>query len=411
MKINRGYRVELDLNNKQKTLCMKACGAARWAYNWGLQRKKEEYEKTGKSPSAYTLQSELVKLKKTTVPWLNEVTKWAPGEALRRLDKAFDGFFRRCKLNKHGKLKGKVGYPRFKSRKNGIGSFSVFDCIHVTDKTIYITRVGDLRLKERGYLPTSGVRITSATISEKAGRWFVTVKTEQDIPDPKPSTNPVVGVDLGLKTFATLSDGTTIQSPKALKKNLKKLRSLSRSVSRKQKGSNNRKKAVKRLAKLNMRIANIRNDHLHKVTTMLTKTKSAIGIEDLGVSGMVKNRRLARAINDAGWGEFRRQLEYKGKWYGCEIKVADRFFASSKIHRTCGWKNEDLKLSDRTWICGGCGAVVDRDKNASENLEDVAKGITTVGYTGSKACGLSVSPSSMKAVQDEAGTMQLSQGV
>ena len=411
MLIQRGHKVELDLNNKQKTLCIKACGAARWAYNWGLQRKKEEYEKTGKSPSYMTLHKELVQLKNTTIPWLKEITKWAPQSALRSLDNAFAGFFKRCKLKKQGKLKGKIGYPRFKSRKNGIGSFSVFDCqwFNITDKTIHIARLGTVRLKEHGYFPTAGVKISSATISEKAGRWFVSIKVEQNMPDPQPSTNPVVGVDLGLTTLATMSDGTVVQSPKALKNNLKKLRRLSRSVSRKQKGGKNRKKAVQRLAKLHMKIENIRSDHLHKLTTMLTKTKSAIGIEDLNVAGMVKNKKLARSINDAGWAEFGRQLEYKGQWYGCKIVTADRFYASSKIHNECGWKNENLTLSDRTWVCSGCGKVVDRDLNAAMNLEFVAKGITTVGYTGIYACGhpTSTGPVLPASRVVEAGTEQL----
>lgn len=190
---------------------------------------------------------------------------------------------------------------------------------------------------------------------------------EEDINVPENKPQRAVGVDLGIKRLATCSDGEVFENPKALRSRLKKLQRLSRNVSRKVKGSQNRKKAQKKLAKLHYKIACIRKDTIHKLTTSLTKTKSRIVIEDLNVSGMMKNRRLSRAIADVGLFEMRRQFEYKGKWYGCEIDVADRFYPSSKRCSACGKINKELQLSDREFVCE-CGNEADRDWNASVNL-------------------------------------------
>ena len=175
--------------------------------------------------------------------------------------------------------------------------------------------------------------------------------------------------------MAVCSDGVTFDNPKALRSRLKKLKRLGRAVNRKQKGSQNRKKAARKLARLHYKISNIRKDTLHKITTYLTKNKSCVGIEDLNVSGMMKNHCLAQAIADLGLGEWRRQLEYKGKLYGCGIAVADRFYPSSKMCSVCGCLNESLTLADRSWTCA-CGSVHDRDRNASNNLEKVADSLS-----------------------------------
>jgi putative transposase len=204
-------------------------------------------------------------------------------------------------------------------------------------------------------------------VSEKAGRWFVSLQMEEEINVPeKPKRE--LGVDLGIKSLATCSDGMIFENPKALRSRLKKLQRLSRNVSRKVKGSQNRKKAHKRLAKLHYRIACIRSDTIHKLTSSLTKNKSRIVIEDLNVSGMMKNKRLSRAIADIGLFEVRRQLEYKGRWYGCEIDHADRFYPSSKRCSSCGFIKNDLQLSDRVYVCPVCGLEIDRDVNAAINL-------------------------------------------
>jgi putative transposase len=247
MLVTRAYMAELDLNDEQVTACRRHAGAARWAYNWGLTRKQEAYRATGESPSAVDLHRELTALKKTDMPWLYDVSKCAPQEALRNLDNAFAHFFRRAALKQQGKWKGKLGYPQRKTRKKGLGSFRLTGAIAVFADAVQLPRLGHLRLKERDYLPTSDVHILSATLSERAGHWYVSIQVQQEQTAPA-NTGPVVGVDLGVKTLATLSDGTVLPNPCHLKQRLKKLKRFQRAVSRKVKGSGNRKKAVHCLA-------------------------------------------------------------------------------------------------------------------------------------------------------------------
>jgi len=402
--IQRAYKTELDLNNEQTTACRKHAGAARWAYNWGLARKQESYHATGKSPSAVDLHRKLNALKQTEVPWMYEVSKCAPQEALRNLDSAFTHFFRRCHLKQQGKLRGKVGYPQRKTRKHGLGNFRLTGTIVVFPDAVQLPRLGRLRLKERGYLPTSGVRILSATVGEHAGHWYVSVLVEQEHVAPT-NHGPVVGVDLGVKRLATLSDGTTEANPRHLKQRLRKLKRLQRAVSRKQKGSGNRRKAVRRLANLHRKVANQRANTLHLLTSRLAKTKSVVVMEDLHVAGMLKNHHLAQAIGDVGFGEFRRQLTYKAAWYGCQVIVASRWEPSSKTCSGCGWVDEDLSLADRTFCCERCGQVLDRDLNAAINLAQLAGSSSdSQNACGEDGAGLGhvalVKPSPMKQEPD-----------
>lgn len=359
----RGYKTEIDPNMKQRTLLAKNAGASRYAYNWALNLKKLAFDKKEKIPNAIELHRQLNELKQTDLPWMYEVSKCSPQEALRNCDTAFTNFFRNCKKKK----KGKKGFPKFKSKKNGLGSFRLTGTIKVSPSHIQLPRLGAIRLKERDYLP-SDKKILSVCVRERAGRWFVSIQVEETI-EPKEKKESVVGVDLGIKILATVSNGETFQNPRLLNKYLEKLQRRSRQLSRKVKGSKNRKKAQRKLAKLHFKIACIRRDLIHKITTYLTKTNSKIVIEDLNVSGMMKNRKLSRAIADLGLFEFRRQLEYKGKWYGCEIVVADRFYPSSKKCSSCGRLKNDLTLADRLYECEGCNLVIDRDANASLNLE------------------------------------------
>jgi putative transposase len=388
----------LDLNNAQKTACAGHAGAARWAYNWGLARKIEAYQAGQKVPTAIDLHRELNALKKTELAWMYEVSKCAPQEALRNLDQAFAHFFRRVQEKRAGK-KIQVGFPRFKSKKNGLGNFRLAGAIHVFEDAIQLPRLGCLRLKERGYLPVDGVNVFSATVSERAGRWFVSVQVEIEMPEPETAEKPAAGVDLGILALATFSDGTRVENPRALKRNLRKIKRLQRSVSRRQKGSANRRKAIAKLAKAHLRVANIRKDTLHQATSLLAKTKSAVVLEDLNVSGMMKNHHLAQAIADVGFHEFRRQLSYKGEWYGCEVQVADRFYPSSKRCSRCGNIKAGLDLSERLYECEVCGLIIDRDLNAAFNLEHWP----TASSAERHACGEGVRPG-RPAVLVEAGT-------
>jgi putative transposase len=376
--VPRAYKTELDLNDRQIMAGMPHAGAAPYAYNWGLARKQEAYHAGGKSPSALELHRELNALKHTALPRMYDVCKCALQEALRNLDTAFAHFYCRVQRKRQGKLRGTVGYPRFKTKERGLGSFRLTGSIVVYADAIQLPRLGRLRLKERGYLPTTGtegVNVPSATVSEQAGHWYVSLQVAHERELPR-HTGPAVGVDLGIKTLATLSDGTVIPNPRPLKRRLRKLKRFHRAVSRKAKVSTNRKKAARRLGRLYRTIANQRANTLHQVTTWLAKTKSVIVIEDLYVAGMLKNHHLVQATSDVGFGEFRRQLRYKAAWYGSRVVVADRWEPSSKTCSGCGWVDEELTLADRTFRCRNprvaCGVVLDRDLNAAINLANLA---------------------------------------
>jgi len=271
MQITRGYRTELDLNNQQITACKKHAGAARYAYNWGLKRKQELYQTTGRSISAMELHRELNHLKQTALPWMYEVSKCAPQEALRDLDMAFTNFFRRVQLKKEGQWKGPSGYPKFKTKRQGPGSFRLTGSIHVYEQAIDLPRLGRLRLKECGYVPTNGVNVLSATVSEEAGCWFVSVQVEEEVPDPPAGTGESIGIDVGINRLAQCSDGRVVENPKALRSELKRLKRLHRRLSRKTKGSKNRAKARMKLARKYARIAHVRQDALHQGTSALTR--------------------------------------------------------------------------------------------------------------------------------------------
>ena len=389
--ILRAYKVQLDANNKQQTLLLQHIGCARWAYNWALAKKKESFDKKEKIPNAIELHRELNKLKQSDVPWMYRSSKTSPQNALRDWDKAFQNFFTRCKK----KVKGKKGFPKFKSKKNEKQSFRLDGAILVESDCIKLPRIGKLKLAEKDYIPTD-CKILSATVSKRAGKWFVSVQVETPDREHSDARNEVVGIDLGIKTLATCSDGSTYENPKALKKNLKRLKRKQKQLSRKKKGSKNYGKTKQKLAKLHYHISNIRKDCLHKITSKIIDENQVIVLEDLKVSNMMKNHCLAQAIGDVGLHEFRRQIEYKAKWNNRKVIFADTFFASSKLCSCCGWKNSDLKLTDRVFECKICDNKMDRDLNASLNL----KKIYTASSVGIQACGdgssekaISLSPS------------------
>ena len=308
-----------------------------------------------------------------------------------------------------------MGFPRFKSRKRGLGSSRLTGRIHVFEGSIQLPRLGRLRLQERGYLPTSGVRILSATVSERAGRWFVSIQVEEEIPNPAPAQGEPRGVDRGVKALAARSDGVIYENPRALAQAQEKLGRLQRQLSRQQKGGRNREKTRRKIARLHARISNIRRDALHKATSdIVARTKPdvewprVIVIEDLNVSGMLQNHRLARAISDVGMYEFSRQVKYKAAWGGSEVVVADRWYPSSKRCSRCGAIKDELALSERLYECDQCGLVIDRDVNAARNLAQLAttrlshrpephaesSSNATASSAESNACGEDVRPAS-----------------
>jgi putative transposase len=363
MLVHQAYRYELDPTASQRILLAKHAGTARFAFNWGLALCKERLEHEEPVPHGAELHRLWNVFKREDAPWWIEVSKCSPQEALRDLDRAFGNFWRGCKEGRP------VGFPRFK-RKGDHDGFRLTGSIYVRPRHIVLPRLGPVHTKEatdrfRG-------RILSASISREADRWYVSLTVARERPDPAPVQGPIVGVDLGLASFAVLSDGTALKSPKALERSLRRLQRASKTHSRKRKGSNNRRKSAMRLARLHRRIRNQRHDFLHKATTALAKTKSVIVVEDLNVRGMVRNRHLSRHIADAGWSEFRRMLAYKTVWHGSQLIVAPRFFASSKTCSACGAVKDELALSERVYRCDACGLEIDRDLNAAVNVAKVA---------------------------------------
>ena len=403
------HRIALDPNNVQATYFARAAGAARFAYNWALAEWKRQYEacKLDSSlpkPSQAALRRQLNAKKREQFPWMLEVTKNAPQMAIIQLGDAFKNFFA-----------GRAKYPQF--RKKGVHDrFTLTnDQFSIDGWRIRIPHLGWVRMRES--LRFAG-KILSATLSRVAERWFVSiaVDTANDSHLPQAENEPqdenqvhgefrrsqnqgAVGVDLGVSALATLSTGETIDGPNPHKALLARLQRLSRSLSRKQKGSANRNKAKGKLAKLHARIAAIRSDALHQLTTNLTRRFHTIGIEDLNVRGMVKNRHLARSIADMGFFEFRRQLEYKAAMGGGQVVVADRFYPSSKTCSCCGHRLEALPLALREWTCPACAAHHDRDVNAAVNLKNMAVS-STVSACGEEGSGRArksaVKPASVK---------------
>jgi putative transposase len=370
--ITHAFRFELDPNLKQRVLLAKSVGASRFVYNWGLVESRRAYELTGKRAKLSELKSRLVELKKGECPWLYEVSAHIGQQALVDLDRAFDRFFKGLKSEGP-----RSGLPRFKKKGEG-DSCRVYE-VDLFDRHIRLPMIGRVRLKERVSDRGFDGRILSATISRGADRWFVSLAVEREreivVPRPVEKTSDVVGVDLGLKAAAVIHDGARtriVQPHNSLRKNLAKLRRLDRQLARKQKGSRNREKAKLRRARLHYKISCQRQDFLHHLSSELTKTKSAIVLEDLHVRGMQRNKHLALSVGDAGFGELRRQLACKSEWYGSRLVIADRFFPSTQLCSSCGCLNEQLRgfggLKQRTFGCTACGVSLDRDENAAINL-------------------------------------------
>lgn len=263
-----------------------------------------------------------------------EVSKCAPQEALRDLHRAFTNFWSGRKAGRN------TGFPKFK-KKGANDSFRLTGSIHIKGDRIQLPRLGTVKSKES--TDKFHGRILSATVTREADRWYVSLTTETERETPQPVMGDIVGVDVGLTDFAVLSDGTKLDAPKPLGKALKRLKRTQKQHSKKTKGSQNRRKSAFKIARIHRKVKNIRCDFLHKVTTTLAKTKSVIVVEDLNVKGMMQNGKLSRHIADVGWGEFRRLLEYKTKWYGSVLAVAPRFLASSKQCSNCAMSHRNCR--------------------------------------------------------------------
>jgi putative transposase len=354
-----GFKTEINPNKTQLTLLAQNAGVARHAWNWGLALTKQilNHNKINpdekiKFPSAIDLHKWLVAIVKRDNPWYYESSKCSPQYALRALSDAWQRCFKKVS-----------GSPKFK-KKGRNDKFTLDGSITVGHQKIKIPNLGWVKTFER--LP-QGISPKSVTLSKKADRWFISFRIEVEPTNPEKSVD-VVGVDLGIKTLATLSTGETFQGSKPYKRLESKLSHLQWLNRHKTIGSNNWRKAQLKIANLHRKIANIRKDTLHKLTSYLTKNHGMIVIEDLNVSGMMANHCLAKAIQDMGFYEFRRQLTYKTELYGSKLVVVDRWFPSSKTCSNCGVKKDKLTLSDRIFNCDSCGFEIDRDLNASINL-------------------------------------------
>jgi putative transposase len=395
----KSLKVRLELNDKQKSYAMQHCGVARHAWNWALALCKEIEKDKGKLPSAIDLHKLLVKDVKSANAWYYDVSKCSPQESLRNIQKAYSKFFSELKNGtiekkrnayiKSQKSKGQpinydvvkdMGKPNFK-KKGKKDSFYLEGTIQTKDNKIKVPKFGWLKCSE--ILPNCDIK--NCVISRTANEWFISFKVPFT-PVVTEKKHQSVGIDLGIKTLATLSTGVVFENLRPYKKAKRKLKLAQRQVSKKfvkgaKEQSRNYKKAAVKVAKIHQQVANVRKDSIHKLTTHLAKNHSEVVIEDLNVSGMSKNRKLASAILDGGFFEFRRQLTYKCEWYGSKLTVVDRFFPSSKTCSSCGEVKATLKLSERIFKCNACGYQADRDANASYNLEQKA-----VSYTVS-ACG------------------------
>ena len=371
-------KVALDPTPRQERLLESHAGAARFAYNAGLAHVKAMLERQEKPEwSYYALRrwwnankDALAVSMETGKPWWRENSKESYSSGLESLADALRNFSK----SRKGRRKGRrMGFPRFKSKDSGIrrfayttGSFGLIDC---DPYALRLPRIGRVHCMEDVSRRVDGARVLRMSVSRRGGRWQASLTVERaDLPVPSPPKGGSVGIDLGVKELATLSDGTVIHNPHALRSNLRRLKKAQRSLSRKRKGSNRRRKARAQVARLYARVANLRSDALNKTTTMLAHAYSDIGIEDLNVAGMVKNHGLARSIQDAAFAQFRRQLTYKTARTGARLHVIDRFYPSSKACSNCGTVKAKLPLSERVYHCDKCGLDMDRDVNAAINI-------------------------------------------
>ena len=371
-------KVALDPSPAQERLLLSHAGASRFAFNAALAHVKAGIE-AGEKPewSFYSLRKwwnaskDALAVGEDGVIWWRENSKEAYSSGLESLANALSNWSK----SRRGDRKGRrVEFPKFKSKDKAVPKFTYragsFGLVQGDPKALKLPRIGRVHCMENVAERVDGARVLRMTVSRRAGRWYAALTVERDDkPVTKPPRSGAVGVDLGVKTLATLSDGTVIENPRPLKKTERRLKRAQKALSRKTRGSKRRAKARAKVARLHARVANQRLDAMHKLTTWLASTFSHISVEDLNAAGMVKNRRLAKAIMDAAFGEFRRQLEYKTARSGAALHVVDRWYPSSKTCSKCGRVKAKLSLSERVYRCDGCGLVIDRDLNAAINIK------------------------------------------
>lgn len=340
---------------EQAILIDKTIGCCRFVYNNGLNTKITQYEKDKTNISAYDLIKQLPQQKKE-FDWLKEVEAQALQQTLLDLGNAYTNFFKEHK-----------GFPSY--HKKGIkDSYRSLKVKYNTRHSIKIPKIGEVKVAEK---LKKKWNIRSATISKRAGIYFVSLLVDY-VPPKMGKTGEAVGIDVGVKTFAVLSNGKQYENIKVLRKYEDKLARLQRILSHTQKGSNNRNKVKTKLGRLHLKVTNIRQDYLNKVSSEIANQYSLVAIEDLNIAGLLKNHKLAKSISDCNWGEFVRQLEYKCEWYNCELRKIGRFEPSSKLCSVCGYKMDKMPLNIREWTCPNCNTHHDRDLNASLNILKIA---------------------------------------
>lgn len=395
------YKYRVYPTDSQKTKLSQLFGCVRVVWNDALAFCQQAYQ----SREKYCGESQLQKLfitqaKKTDERvWLGDVSAIPLQQSIKDLGQAFKNFFSSCTGKRKGK---KVHSPKFKKRKSCQKARFTRGGFKVNEYNVYLAKIGKLKTIWSRPLPSEPSSVT--VIKDSANRYFLSFVVEIN-PEQLPDNDKSVGIDLGIIDFATLSNGEKVKAPKPLKKKLHKLRKLQRQLSKKQTGSNRREVARRKVAKLHAKIKDIRTDFLHKLSTKVIRENQTIALEDLNVSGMVKNRKLSRAISDLGWRSFRTMLEAKAEIYGRDFRVINRWEATTQKCSCCGESGGKKELSLREWTCLFCGSEHDRDINAALNIIKVAGGLseTQNGRGGLQKTTVKV------AASDESSTRRSSQ--